>query len=394
MREGHGPMTATHLIVGGGLAGGLAALALAESRRGARVTLLEAGTRLAGNHTWSFHESDLEGEARALVMPLVARRWPRHDVRFPGQMRSLEIGYATVTSHGFDRGVTERLVRAGCRVVLGRRAVSVEAGRVVLDDGSVLTADTVLDARGPEVPPPGARGGAAGYQKFVGLELDLSEEGPWEVPVVMDADVPQLGGLRFVYVLPFSRRHVLVEDTVYADRPDLDAEELELRVVQYARERGARVRTVLRRESGVLPLPLVDDSEVGPRGPGGPHRIGYRGGFFHPVTGYSLPLAARVARALAEAPAANDVAPALAAVRGALAPQRRFGRLLNRLMFRAMDAGQRWTALARFYRLPEATIARFYASRSTGWDRARLLFGRPPAGVSWRRLAGLSEAAA
>jgi len=59
-----------------------------------------------------------------------------------------------------------------------------------------------------------------------------------------------------------------------------------------------------------------------------------------------------------------------------------------------MRAEDRWTALARFYRLPEPTIARFYASRSTRWDRARMLLGRPPRGVAWGRLwSALEEAA-
>jgi lycopene beta-cyclase len=55
-------------------------------------------------------------------------------------------------------------------------------------------------------------------------------------------------------------------------------------------------------------------------------------------------------------------------------------------MFEAMPPAARWTALDRFYRLPEPTIARFYASRSTLLDRARILIGRPPAGLSWKHL--------
>ena len=37
--------------------------------------------------------------------------------------------------------------------------------------------------------------------------------------------------------------------------------------------------------------------------------------------------------------------------------------------------------LARFYRLPEALIERFYAGRSTGADMARVLAGKPPVPV-------------
>jgi lycopene beta-cyclase len=376
----------THLIVGGGLAGGLAALALADAGRGAGVTLVEAGERLAGNHTWSFHETDLEGEARGLVLPFVSTRWPRQLVRFPGHERTLEIGYATVTARDFEQRLAARLARSGVRVILGRRAAAVESTSVRLDDGTALTAPSVIDARGPEVTAP--RPGVAGYQKFVGLELDLAGDGPWDVPTVMDATVPQVDGFRFVYVLPFSRRHVLVEDTVYSETPDLDLEAFERRVLEHTRASGGEVRRVLRRESGVLPLPLDDQTSSSPATEG-PHRIGYRGGFFHPVTGYSLPVAARVAVALARAGSPEAIGPALAAVRRDLVGQRRFERLLNRLMFRAMPAAERWRALARFYRLPEGTIARFYASRNTTWDRARVLLGRPPAGVSWRGLVDL-----
>jgi len=375
------------IIVGGGLSGGLAALALAESGRGGAVTLLEECDSLGGNHTWSFHETDLEADERALVAPFVVWRWPAQTVRFPGRERTLPIGYASVTSDRFDEIAGERLTRAGCSVLSRARAVHVGARAVRLSDGRVLRADIVIDARGPMRP-----AGAAGFQKFIGLELDLESDGPWTAPVVMDATVPQVDGYRFVYVLPFTRRRVLVEDTFYSDGPELDADQVARGAVAYVTAHGARVAGVRRRESGVLPLPL-ETGGAEPTPGGGPLRIGYRAGFFHPGTGYSLPLAVRGARALAEAPSVIDMRRALAALARRLAPQRRFGCLLNRLLFRAMRPTERWTALDRFYRMPDAIIARFYGSRSTALDRMRLLLGRPPAGVSWRRLLGFAEAA-
>jgi lycopene beta-cyclase len=377
---------ATHLIVGGGLAGALSALALADAGRGSGVVLFEQGAGLGGNHTWSFHETDLEPDDRALVVPLVSRRWPRQAVRFPGHRRTLETGYATVTGERFARVVGERLARAGVRVLSGRRVAALDGGTVRLEDGTTFAAEIVLDARGPE---PEA-GGGCGFQKFVGLEVELDEDGPWQEPLVMDATVAQADGFRFVYVLPFSRRHVLVEDTVYSEDPALDGAAFEQRVRAYVEANGASIRKVLRRESGVLPLPLAgrkrEAASASPKER--PLSIGYRGGFFHPVTGYSLPAAARVAHAIARARTRPDAAAALDALARELEPQRRFGHLLNRLLFSAMPAAVRWTALARFYRLPEPTIARFYGSRSTLWDRARVLMGRPPRGVAWSRLLG------
>ena len=382
----------THVIVGGGLAGGLAALALTEAGRGSSVTLIDQNAALGGNHTWSFHETDLDAADRALVMPLVSWRWPRQSARFPGQDRTLDTGYATVASDRFARLVGDRLAHGGVRLLLQRTAVSVTGDRVQLEDGTELRAETVLDGRGPAE----VRAPAAGYQKFLGLEVELAADGPWTDPIVMDATVSQDEGFRFIYVLPFSRRHVLVEDTVYGDTPILDGATFERRIAAYVEAAGARVGRVLRRETGVLPLPgdAADTTAGGQDGQDRPISIGYCGGFFHPVTGYSLPVAARVARAVASATSRADTLAALAEIVQSLEPQRRFERLLNRLMFRAMRAEDRWTALARFYQLPEPTIARFYASRSTRWDRARMLLGRPPRGVAWTRLWGALEEAA
>lgn len=379
------------IIVGGGLAGGLAALALVDEGRGPDVTLLEGSTALGGDvdHTWSCHESDLDQDARGLVMPLVAHRWPGQIVRFPGRERRIDTGYLTLTGERFARLGRERLERGGARLIFGARAVEVGERSVRLADGRVLEGDVVLDARGTA---PGA-GGGRGYQKFVGLELTLADDGPWELPVVMDASVDQSDGFRFVYVLPFSRRRVLVEETVYSEDASVDADAYVRRVLAYVAANGARVDRVLRRELGVLPLPLEDETKVD-KECDGPLAIGYRGGFFHGVTGYSLPEAARVARTVSRTRTRAEAAHALMALKQARAGQRRFQRLLARLLFRALPPATRWTALDRFYRLPDDTIARFYASRTTALDRARVLVGRPPVGISWRRLLGAAREAA
>ena len=205
-----------HLIVGGGLAGGLIALALADAGRGRGVVLVDQGRVLGGNHTWSFHDSDLDASQHQLVSALVTNRWPRQLVRFPGRERTIDTGYASITSETFARIVGDRLEAAGTRLMLGQKVATVGESQVGLDDGTVIRSKRVIDARGPEQRQLGSE---TGYQKFVGLELELSEDGPWTMPIVMDATVPQIDGYRFVYVLPFSPRRVLVEDTMYSGNP-------------------------------------------------------------------------------------------------------------------------------------------------------------------------------
>ena len=108
---------------------------------------------------------------------------------------------------------------------------------------------------------------------------------------------------------------------------------------------------------------------------------GYRGGWFHPGTGYSLPLAAELAELIAATPA--DALPAaVAAAAGERRRRARFCHLLNRLLFRWYPPAARRGIFQRFYRLPEASIARYYAMRLRPADKMRILGGRPPAGLS------------
>jgi lycopene beta-cyclase len=367
-----------HVIVGGGLQAALLALALRERQPGASVAIVERAPALGGNHTWSFHEGDVPAGARTFVEPLVVRRSPAYDVRFPGLSRTVSQSYATITSARLDEVVRERLSGGRCAVRLGVEAVEVGPRVVRLADGSALEGRLVVDARGPAPVPPGS----AGFQKFVGVELRLDGGRAPERPVVMDATVPQADGFRFVYLLPLAPDRVLVEDTYFSTDAALDRATLRARAVEYARGLGLEPFTVEREEEGVLPLPW---KPARTEALAAPLRAGYAGGWFHPVTGYSFPVAVRLATLLASLPADRAIGPELAALAREHRAQSRFAHLLNWMMFNAYSAADRWHVLERFYReMPEDTIMRFYALAMTWRDRARLVSGRPPRGFSLR----------
>jgi lycopene beta-cyclase len=367
------------ILVGGGLQSALIALAVLQRHPHARLALVEREHALGGVHTWSFHAGDL-GEAMARVVePLVVRRWPGYEVAFPGLARRLEQPYASISSGRLAEVVEAALARApNARLVRGVAATHLHAHGVQLATGEWLAGTQVIDARGPEA------GAAQAFQKFVGLELELMEAPARERPVVMDATVAQHDGFRFVYTLPLAAERWLIEDTYYSDSPALDEPLLTRRVLDYARAQGLRVSRVLRTERGVLPLPLELPPPALP-GDAGALVAGYRGGWFHPTTGYSLPCAARLAELVADSWPAAPAPERLAALQGEQREQARFATLLNRLLFRACAPEQRWRVLERFYRLPEPSIARFYALQTTRADRARILLGAPPRGVSLGR---------
>lgn len=355
------------IIVGGGLAGCVTALALRAKRPELRVRLLEQAPALAGNHTWSYHETDISPWFHQLLAPARDAAWATHEVRFPTVARTLG-GYASLASHKLAEAVAQAGVAVQCGVAVQR----LDRAAVQLADGSALSAACVIDARGGAPP-----GHVVGWQKFVGLELALDAPAPRSTPLLMDATVPQRDGFRFVYVLPFSPTRVLIEDTYYSDTPELDVAALQTGILAYAAQHGYRVREVLRVEQGQLPLVGDGRPQVGE----GPFVHGYRGGWLHPTTGYALPVVARVTELLVEALPQVDT-PALRALADEVATQARFAGLLNRLMFRATTPALRWEVMARFYGLPDATVARFYGLATTSRDRLRVFWGRPPRGVS------------
>ena len=366
-------------VVGGGLAGSLVALAMAVRRPELRVRLIERDARLGGDHVWSFFESDIDPADAPLLEPLIARRWPGYSVAFPGYSRDLSTPYASVTSARLDAGV--RAVLPPDAVLTGCEVTAVGARAVTLAGGTRIVADAVIDARGLH----GMPHMAGGWQKFMGQTLRCAAPHGLSRPIVMDARVEQLDGYRFVYCLPFSDTEIFVEDTYYADSPALDLPVLRRRIADYAAQQGWQVAEATYEETGVLPVIAGGDFAAfwGDPAADGPGRAGARAGLVHPLTSYSLPDAVRYAAYLSSID--NLGCEGLGRISHDWAAHHwrkgRFYRMLSKMLFAASEPQERWRMLARFYRLPEALIERFYAGRSTGADMARVLAGKPPVPV-------------
>ncbi|CAN5467689.1 hypothetical protein BH09PSE5_BH09PSE5_22990 [soil metagenome] len=390
------------LLVGGGLANGLIAWRLKQDRPALRVLLIEAGDTLGGNHTWSFHPTDLDPAQRQWLQPLVTHRWPAHEVIFPQRRRRLAGGYASITSERFNAVLSTAL---GERAWTGAHVAAVSAAEVQLADGRVLRARAVIDGRGVRQTPHLN----LGYQKFLGQEVRLRSPHGLDAPVLMDATVAQTSGqaqggssarsdglaattanaqpgdhasdgYRFVYVLPLSADTLLIEDTFYADDSSVDADRLRRNIADYALSRGWDIAHVLREEHGVLPIVLSGDVEAFWDAAGGVPQSGLAAGLFHPTTGYSLPDAVTLADLITSLPDLS-AAPLFEAIRRhavARWKQRGFFRLLNRMLFRSAEPALRWKVMQRFYGLPEPLIARFYAANPSPLDKLRIVTGKPP----------------
>ncbi|MEO6386844.1 MAG: lycopene beta-cyclase CrtY [Croceibacterium sp.] len=367
-------------VVGGGLAGGLIALALAQRRPDLAVRVIEAGAAAGGNHRWSWFESDLSARGHALMDCFPMARWDHgYAVAFPRFERHLPTPYRSLASDDFAAGLA-RLLPTGT-LVMGAAATRLGADAVTLESGETVTARAVIDCRG-FAPTPHLAGG---WQVFMGRHLRTAAPHGIDHPVIMDAGVEQVGGYRFVYLLPLGESELFVEDTYYQDTPTLDRAVLSERLDTYCAGRGW-TGEIVSSETGVLPVVTGGDFAAFQQAQriDGVGMAGARGGFVHPLTSYTLPFA--VETALAIAAEADLEGPAMAAMLEARARQHwaatRFYRRLGAMLFGAAQPDQRWRVFARFYRLDPHLIERFYSARSTAGDRARILCGRPPVPIT------------
>ncbi len=98
-------------IIGGGLSGGLIALALARTMPQLLVRLIEAGEELGGNHRWSWFASDHE----TLLARTCSTEFPRaewgagYEVCFPKYRRKLVSSYRSLSSRDFAATLHRRL---------------------------------------------------------------------------------------------------------------------------------------------------------------------------------------------------------------------------------------------------------------------------------------------
>ncbi|MEP3050758.1 MAG: lycopene beta-cyclase CrtY [Erythrobacter sp.] len=373
-------------IVGGGLAGGLIALALFRTRPELRLALIEAGKKLGGNHRWSWFNSDISDENLDLLGAIRQTQWDAgYDVSFPQFDRALVTEYRSMSSADFHEGLSRLLPPEGLR--LGCAAQALDAQGVTLTDGEHIPARVVIDCRNFT----SSADLSGGWQIFMGRHIRLDQPHGLERPIIMDASVDQLapsgngGAYRFVYTLPLGAHDLFVEDTYYADDLALDRSALSSRIDGYCRANGWDKGEIIGHESGILPVITGGNFNAYQSALRieGVTMAGARGGFVHPLTSYTLPVAVKIAQLIAKEADLTGIQ--LAAMIESEARQHwnrtGFYRALGRMLFQAARPERRVDIFQRFYGLQGPLIERFYAGNSTLLDKARILAGKPPVSI-------------
>jgi lycopene beta-cyclase len=356
------------LIAGGGLAGCLVALAMAKLRPEVPILLVEEAESFGAGRSWPFFEADVPADQRWLIEKLIAASWPGFYVLFPGQSRNLKSAMHLITGEALDRTVRETLRPEQYR--LGTKVVAARDDELVLLGGEKVKAEGAIDARGPA----NLSMLRLGWRKFVRRHYRFEAPHKLDRPVLIDATVEQWDGCRFAFCLPLSEDRMLIEDVHYAAGPVLDTEAAAARINGYVAKRGWRPAEIEGQSEGATAVPYGGDFDAFWRvGGARVAKLGLRGGFFHPLTGHSVPDAVRTAMLVAgqsgwSGAELHDLVEA-EATRGWKA--REFYRSVSERLFSAGPEGCR-AALERLYALDPAIIARFHGMRTGMLDRMRI----------------------
>jgi lycopene beta-cyclase len=373
------------VFAGCGLASGLSAYLIRKERPKARILVLDAGRPEDWDQTWSFQtvpgrlnetgSEVFQAPDQSWLAPFLSGYWPRYEVQFPGRHRVMNLPYASLRYRDFIQQLKKGL---GSSYRSGIWIGKVEPETVTLRDGTEIRARCVVDARGWES---AAAGSMSGFQKFVGLQLQLKNAHGLQHPILMDATVPQDDGFRFMYVLPWTADSVLIEDTHYSRDPAVDFELYQKEILNYAQAKSWTVERILGSEQGSLPIPLFGQEKPET---GATPTIGVRAGLFHPTTGYSIYEAIMIAECLARESSwvAADISKKLTQLTDERWRQHEFYRRLNNMMFLASADDQRYRVLEKFYEHEEGLVARFYAGLTSARDKLAILSGKPPVPVS------------
>ena len=300
------PARVRYLILGAGAAGLSLCAALLARGVSDPILILDAKPRFEDDRTWCFWDTRPNP-----FTSLAAHGWHEWEVRDALGKRAVQVSsrttYRCLRGRDFyDAVLADIRARPHVTLCLGYAADTVTQtaeGAAVSAGGGTYHADYLFDSRPPVLAPaPGDF-----VQRFRGrfVRADRPVFAPARC-TLMDFTVSQARGPHFVYILPFSETHALVEDTYLlpASAPVPTAGDTAEALQNYLADRypGAAFATE-REEAGAIPM----TPRTFPKRDGRLFFIGTAGGCTKPSSGYTFARIQEQCRQIAEAAAAGTL---------------------------------------------------------------------------------------
>lgn len=245
------------IIAGCGAAGLNLALALVKHKFSGSILLADKNLKAEHDKTWCFWSDKLE-----LPEYLIKKSWDNLTVRKPGKSynnTAAPYKYHCLQSIDFEEYAFSHLRKQPNITFLESEITSLQHsnGKCIIEtEQGVFTSDVIYQS----IFRHGDLYEQSRYklkQHFKGWEIKTKD--PFFDPeklILMDFDVPQIDGVTFVYVLPFSTTEALVELTLFT--PDiLDEEEYDAEIASYIQNKLGIAESEYsknRTEFGVIPM--------------------------------------------------------------------------------------------------------------------------------------------
>jgi lycopene beta-cyclase len=279
-------------IIGGGSAG----MTLARKLSALTAAVFEPKLAAERDFSWALWAQPQQLEE---LSPAIKGSWDSwRFVDHSGEVihQSHQYRYASLSSSQYlqhceaNLGDSVNLVRQS----IDRLESDDSGGGQFNSEGQIYSAKTIYDSRPPERPD------NCLLQHFIGWEISTKEPiSEANIATLMDFRVDQSRGLHFIYVLPYSDRHLLVESTMISTQLE-DKDWYRSAINQWLDDRKIQVKSQLREEYGVIPMSAVPSPQDGVA------RIGAASGAVRLSSGYAFSTIQAQMATLANSIAAGD----------------------------------------------------------------------------------------
>ncbi|MBV9931142.1 MAG: hypothetical protein JO013_09380, partial [Alphaproteobacteria bacterium] len=281
------------LIAGGGLAGSLAALAMARLRPDVPMLLVAETPTLGGPGILLVLEPMLGAAERDFLVPLATCSWDACYALLPGRPRKLRLRCHAIEAGAIDKALRETLRPEQLR--LEAKIVAVRDDSLLLVGGETLGGVGAIDARGwahqttLEL----------GWRHAVSRTVRLPRPHRLDLPVAADTSLGSGKRCALFTCLPLDPQRLVVEHIRYARGVEAEATEGSAAIDAYLAARGWEDAQTESEEASSTAVPLGGDF-AGYWRIGGARvaKLGARGGFFGLGIGPAIGDAAEAALAL------------------------------------------------------------------------------------------------